>query len=109
MTTTPSDWCPDSLPCDKPPSASPNVQRFSDQQLHLYFGFQNLKNWLDLKTKGQETIKVTKGNKLPMELGDVANIWYSCRNTKPIPCPNQYLSMVNMDTGYGDCVSIGGF
>ena len=32
-TTTPPDR-PDSRPCDKPPSASPAVQRMSDQQLH---------------------------------------------------------------------------
>jgi hypothetical protein len=57
-TTTPADL-PDALPCDKPPSASPDMQRFSEQQLHRYLGFRNLKNWLDLETVGKETIKVT--------------------------------------------------
>jgi hypothetical protein len=72
-TTTPGDR-PDTLPCDKPPSASPNTQRFSEQQLHRYLGFRNLKNWLDLETVGKDTIKVTKGTDRPLELGDVANI-----------------------------------
>ena len=107
-TTTPADHL-DSLPCDKPPNASPSVQRFSDQQLHHYFGFRNLKNWLDLKTTGQETIKVVKGNEHPMELGDIANIHYSHHNTKPIPRPDEYLCTVHMDIGYGDCISTGGF
>jgi hypothetical protein len=106
--TTPADH-PDSLPCDKPPSASPSVQRFSEQQLHRYFGFRNLKNWLDIETTGQDTVKVTKGNERPMELGDVANIRYSRCNTTPIPRPDEYLRTVHMDIGYGDCVSIGGF
>jgi hypothetical protein len=107
-TTTPEDR-PDSLPCDKPPSASPSIQRFNEQQLHRYFGFRHLKNWLDLENTGQETIKVIKGNERPMELGDVANIRYSRRNTTPIPRPAEYLRTVHMDIGYGDCVSIGGF
>jgi hypothetical protein len=72
-TTTPVDR-PDALPCDKPPSASPNMQRFSEQQLHRYLGFRNIKNWLDLETIGKDTIKVTKGTDRPLELGDVANI-----------------------------------
>jgi hypothetical protein len=60
-TTTPPDR-PDSRPCDKPPSASPAVQRMNDQQLHRYFGFRNLKSWMDLETTGQDTIKIVKGN-----------------------------------------------
>jgi Reverse transcriptase (RNA-dependent DNA polymerase) len=107
-TSTPADH-PDTLPCDKPPSSSPMLQRFTDQQLHRYFGFRNLKNWLDLESTGQNTIKVTKGNERPMEIGDVANIRYSRRNTTPVPRPAHYLETVHMDIGYGDCVSIGGF
>jgi hypothetical protein len=34
----------------------------NDQQLHRYFGFRNLKNWMDLETTGQDTIKIVKGN-----------------------------------------------
>jgi hypothetical protein len=64
---------------------------------------------LDLKTTGQETIKVIKGNECPMKIGDVTNIHYSRHNTKPIPCPTEYLCTVHMDIGYGDCISIGGF
>jgi hypothetical protein len=75
-TTTPADR-PDALPCDKPPSASPNMQRFSKQPLHRYLGFRNLKNWLDLETVEKDTIKVTKGTDRPLELGDVANIRHS--------------------------------
>jgi hypothetical protein len=32
-TTTPADR-PDALPCNKPSSACPNMQRFSEEQLH---------------------------------------------------------------------------
>jgi hypothetical protein len=64
---------------------------------------------MDLETTGQETIKIAKGNEIPLELGDVANIRHSRRNTKPIPRPPEYLRTVHMDIGYGDCVSIGGF
>jgi hypothetical protein len=84
------------------------MQRFSEHQLHGYLGFRNLKNWLDLKTAGKETIKVTKGTDRPLELGDVANIRHSRRNTKPVPRPAEYLRTVHMDIRYGDCVSIGG-
>jgi len=83
-TSTPADH-PDTLPCDKAPSASPAVQCFTEQQLHRYFGFRNLKNWMDLQQTGQDTIKIVKGNELPLELGDVANIRHSRRNTIPIP------------------------
>jgi hypothetical protein len=106
-TTTPADRL-DALPCDKPPSASPNMQHFSEQQLHQYLGFRNLKNWLDLETVGKDTIKVTKGTDRPLELGNVANIRHSHQNTKPVPRPADYLRTVHMDIGYGDCVSIGG-
>ena len=108
-TTTTPDGRPDALPCHKPPSATPAVQRLTEQQLHRYFGFRNLKNYMDLETTGQATIKVVKGTERPLEIGDVANIRYSRCNTKPIPRPSEYLRTVHMDIGYGDCVSIGGF
>jgi hypothetical protein len=75
-TPTPADR-PDALPCNKPPSASPNMQHFSEQKLHRYLGFRNLKNWLDLETVGKDTITVTKGTDHPLKLGDVANIQHS--------------------------------
>jgi len=43
-----------------------------------------------------------------LELGDVANIKQSCRNTLPIPRPNAYLDVVHCNIGYGDCKAIGG-
>ncbi len=43
-----------------------------------------------------------------MELGDVANIKQSRRNTLPIPRPNAFLDVVHCDIGYGDCKAIGG-
>jgi hypothetical protein len=107
-TSTPADH-PDTLPCDKPPSTSPAVQCFTEQQLHRYFGFRNLKNWLDLEATGQDTIKVTKGTECPLEISDVANIRHSHQNTTPVPRPMNYLQTVHMDIGYGDCVSIGSF
>jgi hypothetical protein len=85
------------------------LQRLTEQQLHRYFGFRNLKNWLDLETTGQATVKVIKGTERPLEIGDVANIRHSRRNTVPVPRPEGYLETVHMDIGYGDCVSIGGF
>jgi hypothetical protein len=108
-TTTTPDNRPDALPCNKPPSASPNMQRFSKQQLHGYLGFRNLKNWLDLETVGKDTIKNTKGTDRPLELGNVANIRHSHRNTKLVPRPADYLRTVHMVIRYDDYVSIGRF
>jgi hypothetical protein len=107
-TSTPADH-PNTLPCDKAPSASLAVQCFMEQQLHQYFGYRNLKNWMDLQQTGQDTIKIVKGNELPLEISDVANIRHSCCNTIPVPRPEKYLETVHMDIGYGDCVSIRGF
>jgi hypothetical protein len=83
--STPSDH-PDTLPCDNAPSASPAVQCFTEeQQIHRYFGFRNLKNWMDLQQTGKDTNKIIKGNECPLEIGDVANIQHSHHNTIPVP------------------------
>ena len=77
-------------------------------QLHRYLEFHTLKNWKLLSEVGQDMIDIVNDGDLPLELGDVANIKSSHRNTEPIPCPPNYLDVIHMDIRYGDCKSIGG-
>ena len=44
-----------------------------------------------------------------MEIGTVATMPKQKRNTTPLEKPNTLGSIVHMDIGYGDCVSVGGF
>jgi len=57
---------------------------------------------------GQDMINIINDGDIPLELGDVANIKISRRNKAPIPRPPNFLDVVHMDIGYGDCKSVGG-
>jgi len=106
-TTTPLDR-PELLPSDKVPSSTPGHRRLSIHQLHRYIGFRTLKNWHSLIDVGQPTIDIINDGTPPLELGDVANIRTSRRNTTPIPHPPNFLDVVHLDIGYGDCKAVGG-
>ena len=106
-TTTPLDR-PELLPSDKVPSLTPGHRRLSIHQLHHYIGFRTLKNWHSLINVGQPTIDIINYGTPPLELGDVANIRTSRRNTTPIPCPPNFLDVVHLDIGYGDCKAVEG-
>jgi len=105
--TTPMDR-PEILPCDKVPSATLYRRHITIPQLHRYLGFCTLKNWKILSEVGQDTIDIINDGDIPLELGNVANIKISRRNKEPIPRPPNYLDVVHMDIGYGDCKSVGG-
>ena len=99
---------PEILPCDKVPSATSYRRHITIPQLHRYLGFCTLKNWKILSEVGQDTIDIINDGDIPLELGDVANIKISRRNKEPIPRPPNFLDVVHMDIGYGDCKSVGG-
>ena len=106
--STPEDR-PELLSCDKVPSFYPNHRRFSIPELHRYIGFRQLKDWNSILNVAQPKISfVTTNNDIPLELGDVANIKKSRRNTSPIPRPPAFLDVVHCDIAYGDCKAIGG-
>jgi hypothetical protein len=106
--TTPDDH-PELLSCDKVPSFYPKTRRFSIPELHRYLGFRQLKDWRSILDVAQPNISFhTTDTVTPLELGDVANIKQSRRNTLPIPRPNAFFDVVHCDIGYGDCKAIGG-
>jgi hypothetical protein len=106
--TTPDDR-PELLSCDKVPSFYPNLRRFSIPELHRYIGFRQLKDWSSVLAVAQPTISFNTSNQdVPLELGDVANVKKSRRNTSPIPRPPTFLDVVHCDIGYGDCKAVGG-
>jgi hypothetical protein len=103
----PSDR-PEMLSCDKPNSAEPAVKRLTYEQLCKYIGFRSFSNPGILKDIALDTVKVIQTTTKTLELGDVANIKKSRRNKIPIRRPRNFLDVVHMDIGFGDCTAVGG-
>ena len=58
---------------------------------------------------GQNNISIPDTGEVPVEIGAMATMPATKRNTTPLDKPNTLGSIVHMDIGYGDCISLGGF
>ena len=97
------------MSCDKVPSFYPKFRCFTIPELHWYIGFRQLKDWTSVLDVAQPTISFdTSAHDTPLELGDVANIKKSRRNTTPIPRLPAFLVVVHCEISYGDSKAVGG-
>ena len=90
-------------------SSAPQTRRFNYHQLHHLLGFRLIQNWEDLLDVSQKTIYIANTGEIPLEIGTMATMPAKHRNTTPLDKPNSLGSIVHMDIGYGDCISVGGF
>ena len=58
---------------------------------------------------GQKNIIIAENGELSVDIGTMATMPTKKRNTNPLDKPNTLGSIVHMDIGYGDCISVGGF
>ena len=107
-TTTTPDGFPSPPVMYKQFSSHPLKTRFTTHQLHLYLGSRSLKKWQMLQEMAQDTVQVSNIGKIPLDIGDVANLKASRKNTTPVPRRKAFLDVVHCDLAYRDCASIGG-
>ena len=73
------------MPFDLPSSCEQGKRHITEQQAHQYLGFRALRNFKILNDTGNGATKIINNGTIPLELGDVANIRHSRRNSTPIP------------------------
>ena len=84
-------------------SSTPKTRWFNHHQLYQLLGFE------DLIEVGQKNITIADTGKVPVDISKMARMPTKKWNTNPLEKTNTLGSIVHMDIGYGDCVSVGAF
>ena len=91
-------------------SSDPSHTSFTTDQLRKAFGFRNIDAILPQiqKTSIPNFSISTKDREKVIDLGDVATIPKSKRNTQPLPLPTNFGDVMHMDVVYGTVTAING-
>ena len=95
----------------KPISSWPSTTSFTCDQLRKAFGFRNIDPLLpQIQATSQHNFSIsTKDREKIIDLGDVATIHRSKRNTTPLPLPHAFGDIMHMDIIFGSVTAIEGF
>jgi hypothetical protein len=94
---------------DKPSSSLPNIITFSEDLIRASVGFRRIESIKKYFPElYQNTVKLdsTPADAI-LDVGDMATIRKSPRNTTPVPRPPKFGDVIHMDIVFGPDVSIG--
>ena len=94
----------------KPISSWPSTTSFTCDQLRKAFGFRNIDSILpQIQSTSQNNFSIsTKDKETILDLGDVATIHRSKRNTNPLPLPHTFGEIMHMGIIFGTVTAIEG-
>ena len=92
-------------------STFPSQVSFTTDQLKRAFGFRNIESILPhIKATSHSNFSITSIDKEKnLDLGEIATINKSKRNTNPLPLPLHFGDVVHMDIIYGSVTAIEGY
>jgi hypothetical protein len=94
---------------DKPSSSLPSRLTLTEDLIRASVGFWRIDSIKQhLSHLYQDTISLDSSPPdAILDMGDMATLKQSSRNTHPVPCPNHFGDMIHMDIVFGTDISIG--